>query len=77
MVEAALPLLQQGVPTAYFPSSDLCDLKSKFGPNNIVINYFVNNNPDAFKNAFFDFKALRVYKPSRLHGRHHNAPTVF
>ncbi|KAF6764292.1 endo-beta-glucanase [Ephemerocybe angulata] len=90
-----------GVPTAYFPSSDLCDLKSKFGPNYIIINLtfcgdwagkasaysesgcpstcvdFVNNNPDAFKNAFFDFKALRVYKRLRLHSRHHNAPTVF
>ncbi|KAG2008383.1 glycosyl hydrolase family 16 [Coprinopsis cinerea AmutBmut pab1-1] len=73
-----------GIPDAYFPATDLCDLRSKFGPQRIVINLtfcgdwagsvygasgcpstcvdFVNNNPEAFIDAYFDFASLRVYE---------------
>lgn len=71
-----------GTPFAYFPNTQ-CDIASKFGPHNIVINLtfcgdwagnvygssgcpsdcttFVNNNPGAFINAFFDFAYIRTY----------------
>jgi len=73
-----------GEPTAYFPStSSSCNIASKFGPQNIVINLtfcgdwagnvyaasgcpstcvdFVNNNPSAFEDAYFDFEWLKIY----------------
>ena len=28
----------QGLPDAYFPASELCDFKEKFGPHSIIIN---------------------------------------
>ncbi|KAJ3973057.1 laminarinase [Lentinula raphanica] len=72
-----------GEPSAYFPNTDSCDIASKFGPHNIVINLtlcgdwagsayddsgcpstcedFVNNNPGAFEDAYFDFEWLKIY----------------
>ncbi|KAG8960025.1 hypothetical protein FRC03_007138 [Tulasnella sp. 419] len=71
-----------GTPYANFVNNS-CDLNSKFGPNNIIINLtlcgdwagavypsscpstcvdFVNNNPAAFKDAYWDFASLRVYQ---------------
>lgn len=92
-----------GPPVAFFPTNPMCDLDSKFGPANIIINLtlcgdwagdqdvyaksgcpgtcvgeltpfveesprsnnhldFVNNNPQAFQNAYFDFKSILVYE---------------
>ncbi|KAF5336230.1 hypothetical protein D9758_014362 [Tetrapyrgos nigripes] len=68
-----------GTPSAYFPS-DNCDIASKFGPHNIIINLtfcgdwagsvygssgcpnYVNNNPGAFTDAYFDFAWLNIYE---------------
>ncbi|THU77007.1 endo-beta-glucanase, partial [Dendrothele bispora CBS 962.96] len=72
-----------GTPAAYFPSTS-CDIASKFGPHNIVINLtfcgdwagavygssgcpsscvdYVNNNPGAFANAYFDFAWIKIYE---------------
>ncbi|KAI0799792.1 putative laminarinase [Irpex lacteus] len=53
-----------GTPTAYFPNTS-CDIASHFDANNIIINltlYFVNNNPSAFTNAYWQFNAVRVYQ---------------
>ncbi|EPQ55426.1 endo-beta-glucanase [Gloeophyllum trabeum ATCC 11539] len=71
-----------GTSTAFFPNTD-CDIASKFGQNNIIINLtfcgawagatfaqaggqgdcatYVNNNPSAFSEAFWDIAAVRVY----------------
>ncbi|KIK68641.1 glycoside hydrolase family 16 protein [Collybiopsis luxurians FD-317 M1] len=71
-----------GGPAAYF-SSTSCDIASKFGPHNIVINLdfcgdwagssyrasgypstcvdYVNNNPSAFEDAYFDSQWLKIY----------------
>ncbi|KAG6908252.1 hypothetical protein DXG01_005586 [Tephrocybe rancida] len=50
-----------GTPSAYFPSTS-CPIGSKFGPHHIIINYYVNNNPSAFTNAYFDFQWLKIYQ---------------
>jgi len=72
-----------GEPTAYFPTNSGCNIASKFGPQNIVINLtfcgdwagsvysasgcpstcidYVNDNPSAFENAYFDFEWLNIY----------------
>ncbi|KAI0736051.1 laminarinase [Earliella scabrosa] len=72
-----------GTPTAFFPSTS-CNISSKFGAHNIVINLtfcgdwagavygnsgcpgdcisYVNNNPAAFTNAYFDVQWLKVYQ---------------
>ncbi|KAB5591108.1 Endo-1,3(4)-beta-glucanase [Ceratobasidium theobromae] len=74
-----------GTPFASFVNTS-CDISSKFGPENIIINLtfcgdwagnsnvyagsgcpstcvdYVNNNPAAFKDAYWDIAALRVYQ---------------
>ncbi|KAJ7599036.1 glycoside hydrolase family 16 protein [Mycena floridula] len=74
-----------GTPSASFPSTS-CNIASKFGPHNIIINLtfcgdwagqssiysasgcpstcvdYVNNNPSAFSNAYFDFASLNIYE---------------
>ncbi|KAG8934496.1 hypothetical protein FRC02_009843 [Tulasnella sp. 418] len=71
-----------GTPYANFVNNN-CDISSKFGPNNIIINLtlcgdwagsvypsscpstcvdHVNNNPGAFRNAYWNFASLRVYQ---------------
>ncbi|KDQ07528.1 glycoside hydrolase family 16 protein [Botryobasidium botryosum FD-172 SS1] len=71
-----------GTPVARFVNNQ-CDVKSKFGPHQIVINLtfcgdwagavygqsgcpsncvdYVDNNPSAFKNAYWDIASVRVY----------------
>ncbi|KAG8835534.1 hypothetical protein FRC17_002763 [Serendipita sp. 399] len=71
-----------GVPSAFFPNTQ-CDISSKFGGHNIIINLtfcgdwagavystsgcpstcidYVNNNPSAFVNAYWDITAIRMY----------------
>ncbi|CAE6434589.1 unnamed protein product [Rhizoctonia solani] len=58
-----------GTPFAAFVNNS-CDINSHFGPENIIINLtfcgdwadYVNYNPAAFKNAYWDIAALRVYQ---------------
>ncbi|KZT18498.1 glycoside hydrolase family 16 protein [Neolentinus lepideus HHB14362 ss-1] len=72
-----------GTSTAFFPSSSTCDISSKFGANNIIINLtlcgdwagttfqsaggsgdcnsYVDANPSAFSDAYWDIAAVRVY----------------
>jgi len=74
-----------GTPVANFPSTS-CNIASKFGPHNIIINLtfcgdwagqssiygasgcpsscvdYVNKNPSAFTNAYFDFASLNIYE---------------
>ncbi|EIN09353.1 glycoside hydrolase family 16 protein [Punctularia strigosozonata HHB-11173 SS5] len=72
-----------GTPFAYFSGAD-CDIDSKFGPNQIIINLtfcgdwagsaygssgcpgtcvdYVNNNPSAFQNAYFDLAWMNIYQ---------------
>ncbi|KAG8929808.1 hypothetical protein FRC03_011401 [Tulasnella sp. 419] len=79
-----------GLPFAHF-TDNTCDIKKKFGPNNLIINLtfcgdwagnnypatcpqtcvdYVNNNPEAFKDAYFDIGSVRVYEPPGIHRRH-------
>ncbi|KAF8869779.1 glycoside hydrolase family 16 protein [Infundibulicybe gibba] len=75
-----------GKPSAYFPSTDSCNIPEHFGNHNIIINIafcgdwagdmeawawskcpsstcedFVDKNPSAFKDAYFDIASAKVY----------------
>ncbi|KAG8743423.1 hypothetical protein FRC10_012088 [Ceratobasidium sp. 414] len=58
-----------GTPVAVWESSSTCDFPTVFGEHNIIINltlYYVNNNPAAFKDAYWDIASLKVYSERGL-----------